>query len=185
MEARLLGPGDPAPEIHARPVFGLPLDLPGDLARGPVALCFVPPLHSARGRLALSELQEAWPALDRRGLRVVAICPSEPAEAQDYVPRHQLLFPVVLDPDRALARRCGVEDDPGLRRTLATLSPARLSRALGALGHGRGRLGGPHAARAAVILLDRDGRVRWAAQADSALDGLDLGGLLAALEGGA
>lgn len=61
-----LAPGDRCPELQAQPVFGLPVTLPG---RGPAALVFVRPLSSPLGRLALQELQAAWPALDRAGDR--------------------------------------------------------------------------------------------------------------------
>lgn len=139
-------------------------------------------MASPLGRLALHELQAAWAALDRAGVRVVAIVPSPPSDALDFVPRHHLLFPVVLDVDRAIAQSWGVQDDRRLGESVRALSPALLRRAASALSLGSSGLGGPHEARAAVVLLGRDGRVAWSCYARSVLEGPDLGGLIAAIE---
>lgn len=164
-------------------MFGLPLRVPEDAAQGPLAVCFVRALGSPLGRLALRELQDAWAELDRRGVRLVAVTPSSLAEARDFVPRYHLLAPLVVDPDRAIAAAWGVRDDAGLADTRATLSPALARRLVHALPLGAGPPRGPHLARAAAFLVGRDGRLAFVSYARSALEGIDLGGLLAACEG--
>ena len=178
----MLPPGEATPTIDARPVFGLPLRLPDDLRRGPVVLAFVGPLESPLAREALDDLKARWAELDLLGVRLVAISPTTLALAQDYVPRHQLLFPLVLDPERALARSFGVAEDAQVSAALGGLRPARVRRLVRALGRGGLVRRAPFGARVALVLLGRDGRVRWTSQAESPLDGPDMPGLLSAVK---
>lgn len=177
----MLQPGEATPTIHARPVFGLPVCLPDDLRRGPVALAFVGPLESPLAREALDELQARWAELDLLGVRLVAISPTTTALAQDYVTRHQLLFPLVLDPERGLAWSFGVADDLAVGAAVGSMGPGRVRRVIRALGRGGLARRAPFGARVALVLLGRDGRVRWTSQAESPVDGPDLAGLLAAV----
>lgn len=179
--APLLEAGSNAPALDAKPVFGVPVRIPDDLARGPIALAFVGPLSSPLTRASLNELQAAFAALDRAGVRLVAVSPSSVDEARDYVPRYHLLFPLLLDADRAIARRYGVDADASGLSALAGLRPALLSRALHSLPLGVGFKTQALGARVALFLLDRDGRVRWVSAASGPLQGPDLAGLTAAV----
>ena len=177
----MLEPGALAPAFDAQPVFGVALRIPADLRRGPVAIAFVGSLASPLTRVALGELQAAFADLDRAGVRVLAVSPSGFVEASDYVPRHHLLFPLVLDEDRAIAARFGVADDVSVMGALASLRPATASRALRSLALGVGLKRAPLGVRAALFLLDRDGKIAFSAVASGPFQGLDLAGLSAAV----
>jgi peroxiredoxin len=105
--------GDIAPALVGQPVFGLPVEL-GAKQRHPVAVCFVRHLGSPFCRAALAQLQARYAEFDVVGAQVLVITPSPFEVATDFVPRHQLLFPVICDPDRLHFEAWGV----GLDRTL-------------------------------------------------------------------
>lgn len=150
--------GDTAPLFTARPVFGLPVDLKAQVQGGPVLLVFVRSLASPVTRALLARLQAAFPRLDERGVRVVAVTTSALEPARDFVPRYHVLFPVICDPTGELFRRFDVpKDGPGLALLRCLPGLPNLSAAL-SLGHGR-----PEPAawgqRPACYLLDRGGDV--------------------------
>ncbi|MCB9764157.1 MAG: redoxin domain-containing protein [Alphaproteobacteria bacterium] len=153
------GPGEPAPPLRARPVFGLEVDLAAWTARGPAVVVFLRYLGSPFTRASLARLQAAFPRLDVRGIGVVALTDSPLAAGRDFVPRHHLLFPVICDPERALYRAWGV-DAGGLAGALAGL--ARGGVALEALRQGHGRVDGRWASRPSAFLVAPGGEVAWA-----------------------
>lgn len=177
----MLETGAAAPAFEAKPVFGLPIRIPADLSRGPVAIAFVGPLCSPLARAALAELQAAFPDLDRAGVRVFAVSPSSFVEASDFVPRNHLLFPLLLDEDRAIAARFGVADDVGLTGALASLRPELASRALRSLRLGAGLRRGALGAAVALFLIDRSGGIALARRSRGPFEGLDLAALTAAV----
>ncbi|MDP6934771.1 MAG: redoxin domain-containing protein [Myxococcota bacterium] len=141
--------GDKAPEFQVQPIFGLPLKIPAELAMGPLVVCFVRPLGSPLARQTLSELQEAFPQLDRVGARLLAVTDAPLLMARDFVPRHHLLFPVVVGASGALGQAFGVEPIPGMRSRVA--GPAGVRRALRSLQHG-GWPSGPGVLPASFVL---------------------------------
>lgn len=178
-EVVLLVLGRAVPPVLLRPVFGLPLALPDDARGGLVALCFVGPLATAPARAALHEIQLCFAAFDRIGVRIVAISPAPLALARDFVPRHHLLFPLVVQGAAELEAAWGAPPCPGLRGILAGADSAALRRGLRAASQGGGWRG---ARPCAELLIGRDGRIAHAHRASAVLAGPDLAGLQRAAE---
>jgi peroxiredoxin len=131
--SEVLRPGDPAPPLQLQPVFGVPVTVgpPGP----PSILVFLRGLGSPSTRKMLGEIQDRHRELD--GLQVVQFTTSPLELARDYVPRHHMLHPLVVDTTGEHYRAYGVGQDRGFVRTLLDLPglahmPARLSFGLGA-----------------------------------------------------
>lgn len=154
----MLCAGEVAPRFELQPVCGLPVRLPDPGAR-PLALFFLRPFGCPFGRAAAARLQDGLPALDDRGLRVLAITPTPLAVLRDFVPRHHLLFPVYADERALIFDAFGVGSGGGLTslgpRALARMASASLQRGLGALHGHNTRL-------TADLLIDPNGRVLYA-----------------------
>ena len=159
----MLKSGDQVPSLSARPIFGPALTLPADLAAGPLILHLCGSLASPFVRQGLALFQARFADLDRRGVRVVAISQSAVEAAQDFVPRHHLLFPLIADPDGSLSAPWGVQRDALLLRSARhLLLGGGLARLGDALGHGVGWTAGAVRQQGATFLLGRDGTVRYA-----------------------
>ena len=167
--------GDPAPPFDRQPVFGRRVRVPGPR---PVALFFVGGLASPFARAALFAIQERVADLDLAGLDAVAVAPGRLEAARDFVPRHHLLFPLVLDEDGALARQWRIGRDPWLLQTLKGLGRVPLRPALRALELGAGRPDGGGRRLASQFIVDTDGTLRHARHACSILALPDVDALL-------
>lgn len=173
----MLAPGSPVPQTLLQPVSGLPLTLPEACAQGPVLLCFAGPLRTALARQTLAEVQASFATFDRLGVRVVAVSAADLRLARDYVPRHHLLFPLVVEGASELERAWDVGGEGRSSSFLADLSGETLRRGLRAAKRG----GGWRGARPCVAyLLGREGRIVLCQLGASALRGPDLEALLAA-----
>lgn len=170
----ILPVGAPAPLDRLHPVSGLPVVFGG----APVIVVFLRDLHGTTARTALARLTEAWPALDAAGVRLAAITRTDLTYARDYVPRHHVIFPLVVDEDGSLAERFGVGGPGPLLRGLTGVRPAGVRAWLDGLSHGRdpawpdGQLG-------AELVFDRDGRVVHSRAFASVLDQPDVDTLTA------
>ena len=172
-----LRPGDPAPLLRLQPVFGLPLTIgePGP----PSILVFLRGLGSPSTRKMLGEIQDRHQDLD--GIQVVQFTPSPLEPARDYVPRHHMLHPLVVDPTGEHYRTYGVGRDRGFVRTLLDLPglatmPGRLSFGLGAHHPPFDQLPG-------AFVVDREGRLRYCWIGRSIWNLPDLDVLIAAAQG--
>lgn len=56
--------------------------------------------------------QELLPALEERGVRLVAISPQTPEAAEQSIANGELAFPVLTDPENVLASRFGIVTEP-------------------------------------------------------------------------
>ncbi|NOY25679.1 MAG: redoxin domain-containing protein [Oligoflexia bacterium] len=176
----MLRPGDAAPSFVARPVFGLPIPVPPPASARPMVLCFVRNLASPFTRAAMADIQNRYADFDRDGFPLLVITRTDITMARDFVPRHHVLAPVVVDQDGALHRAYQLGTKNALVGTFKTLlSRAGLSSAREAIRYGHGR---PHrqlSQLGASFVLGSDGRIRLARYDSSVTDRPDLDGLLA------
>jgi peroxiredoxin len=174
----MLTAGETAPAFDKQPVFGLPVQVPP--RRYPQIVCFVRGLSSPMAREALTVLQQAWPRFDVEGFGVLAVTSSRLRPAQDYVPRHHLLFPLVVDPDHELFGRFGVGGDKALVGTLRGLAMGGARRAVRALRHGHGALERGQLQLPAEFVIAPDGKLLYARYGEAVTDLPDVEALLAA-----
>ena len=156
----MLTAGQTAPRFERQPVFGLPVALPP--SRYPQVVCFVRGLSSPFSREALALLQEHWARFDVEGFGVLAVTSSKLRPAQDFVPRHHLLFPLVVDPELELFKAFQVGGDKALVGTLRGLAGGGARRALKALRHGHGALERGQLQLPAEFVVAPDGQLLYA-----------------------
>lgn len=174
--------GDLAPTFVRAPVFGLEVDSAALAAAGGLALVFLRYPGSAFTRQTALALDTIVEDLEMQDRALVAVIRGSERNVYDFVPRYQLRFPVVHDPEGELYARFGVGVDTGLVRSIAGLRPASLQVLLHA---GQGRPEGPIGQRPAAVVIGRDGRIRWEWRPASAFAVLDVERLAqAALEPG-
>ena len=139
-----------APTLEERPVFGTHFSSKTAQQHGPLVVLFARHPGSAVTRTALFALSEQFAALDEAEVSAVAILEGSLQVVRDFIPRYQLLFPVLHDPEGALYTAFGVPTASWLR------PPRSVARAAGALRTGRRALtlAGGHVA--AGFVLDRD-----------------------------
>ncbi len=150
-----LRPGDLAPPLRLQPVFGVQVAVPDPSAAS--ILLFLRGLGSPSTRTLLGEIQDRHQELD--GIQVVQFTTSPLEVARDYVPRHHLLHPLIVDPPAEHYTAYGVGRDRGFVRTLLDLPglaamPGRLSFGLGAHHPPLDQLPG-------AFVVGRDGRLRY------------------------
>jgi peroxiredoxin len=151
----VLKPAEAVPTVEMKPVFGRAVSLPSSLNKGRLLLVFVGALSNPRADRVLTGLGEIYGDLERAGVRLVAVTGSSERRAQDYVPRHHVLFPVVVDEDSTLRVCFGL---PKRARGLA-----RLREPISAI---KTRIMEPQAdGPMAWFLLGVDGRIQSGAQA--------------------
>jgi len=136
----------------------------------------------AKESLALA--QEWFSEFDRLGVTVVAITQSGVELARDFVPRHQLLFPLATDPEGSVHERYEIEHvgmEKALMGALAERGPHGLLNAV--LSHrwlpGTDVQNRPHGQLPAEFLVSRDGELRYVHYAESICDMPDMEALLA------
>jgi len=156
----MIGVGDPAPDLRLHPVFGLPVDL----ARGPRVLAFFPALDTTATRATIAALETALPRFDPAGIAVLGIARGRLHEARDFVPRHHVLFPVVIDEPGICFEAFGVP-----RRAAGLLRPGGPLAALRAW-----RAGAPFDQLPAWVVVGADGRVRFARMGRTVMDQPDI-----------
>ena len=172
--------GDIAPALVGQPVFGLPVEL-GAKQRPPVAVCFVRHLGSPFCRAALAQLQARYAEFDVVGAQVLVITPSPFEVATDFVPRHQLLFPVICDPDRAHFEAWGVGLDRSLLGTVKTLALGGLPELADGLSYGQGRVDGDPRQLPAWFVVGPGGRLRFVRLGASVTEGPPIDAMLEAV----
>lgn len=173
----MLRMGDRAPAFRVEPVFGRPVSVPDE--ERPMFVVFARYLGSALTRRNLLALQGRVQDFDRAGVGIVAITDSGPTAAQDFVPRHHVLFPLACDPSGALRRLYGVRA-PFSGMLLA--SPLALRRFLASLRHGHGLVDGPLRSGFAAFVVAPDGALLWAEAPRDVTRPLDLESALRAAQ---
>lgn len=126
-----------APDFEAKPVFGKRLLLQEEAKKRPLVLVFVPGLASPVARNILAALQAMVADFDLAGVGLYAITPSTLVSAQDFVPRHHLLFPLIADSERSIHRLYGA-GRMGPKQAIRSLQPESLKQGAAALRQGAG-----------------------------------------------
>ncbi len=109
--------------------------------------------------LRMRALMLDYADLHARGLQFVAVFQSSASAISEYISRHDVPFPIIADPDRALYRAFGVES-----KWSALFSLGAMGKALLAAKHGflPGRIDGDLHGRPADFLIDETGHVALA-----------------------
>jgi peroxiredoxin len=176
--------GEAAPHFSEKPLFGKTITIPDSLSKGPLVVHFVRHLSCPFAREALAQVQDRYADFDRVGIQVLAISQSDRTLAFDFVPRHHLLFPLVVDEGGRLRDAWSVGSDAFLLGTLkGQLRQAARTQTLRAFRHGRGLGLGQELQLGADFVIDRGGQVVHAAYHGSISDVPDLDTLLAVASG--
>lgn len=170
---RAVAVGQAAPALRGQPVFGLPFELERQRARGPVVVAFWGALSSAATLDNLARLTALWPRVDELAGGMVAVTRSPLEAARDFVPRHHVLFPVLVDATGELAGQWGVGGARGLKAAWAKAQPRVLRRAVSVLRNGQPLPEAHEAQLPAAFVVDRTGTVRLAWYGRSMGDRID------------
>jgi peroxiredoxin len=152
-----LSPGELASPFDLAPISG-PRVRTG---RGPLVIAFLRALGGGNARAAVRALNTSFAQFDADGIGVVGFTRTTPEVANDFVPRHHVLFPIVNDPEGRWFDAYGVRRDRALVRSLVGLGPAAARRAITAVWEGRSRPEDPDRLPAYLVLA-RDGTVSYA-----------------------
>lgn len=130
----MLQPGDLAPDFTLPDQSGTPVNLSRELEAGPVVVFFYPRAMT-RGCTAEScHFRDLRAEFEGAGSRAIGISVDTTDRQAEFDERHSLGFPLLSDPDRAVAREFGVKRPGPLfnrratfvidtdRRVLATFS---------------------------------------------------------------
>jgi len=101
-------------------------------------LVFLPSLGSPVARSILASLQSRVEDFDLAGVGLYALTRSGLRAAQDFVPRHHLLFPLIADPEGRIFSLYGLSR-LGLVQAFSSLDPRRAKKGLGDARYGLGR----------------------------------------------
>ena len=174
--------GAAAPNLAGQPVFGLPFDLSRARLRGAVLVSFWAPL-SAKGTLAsLAALTEVWPRVDAEAGGMVAVTRSPLETARDFVPRHHVLFPVLVDETGTDFSRWGIGSARGVAAKLRTARPAFVKRALSVMRNGQPLPEAHEDQLPAAFVVDAEGGVRHVWYGKAVDDVVDAEGMWAAAQ---
>lgn len=173
----MIAVGARAPALVGQPVFGLPVDLERLRQRGPVLVVFWGALSSAATLDNLARLTAIWPRVDVEAGGLVAVTRSPLEAARDFVPRHHVLFPVIVDSTGDIAARWAVGEARGLQAALLRAQPTVVRRAVSVLRNGQPLPEANEGQLPAAFVVGRDGDVRHAWYGRSVGDRIDAEGL--------
>lgn len=139
----MLEVGQPAPDFSATAADGSPFRL-SSLRGRPVVLYFFPKANSPGCRREAEGFTAAYPGLVARDHAVVGVSIDSVDSEEKFRKACDIPFPLVADPDGAIARRYGVVGFLGLAKRVTFL----LDRDLRVVDVIEGMLPGPHVRRA-------------------------------------
>ncbi len=100
--------GRPAPSFNLRDHDGRWVSLDELIAHGPIVLAFYPIDFSPVCTKQLCSYRDAYDPIRSLGARVVGISPDSPDRHRQFITAKHLPFPLLSDPDNAVARAYGV-----------------------------------------------------------------------------
>ncbi len=165
----VLNEGVVVPVTHLNPVSGLPITF----GTSPAVVVFVRDLHGTTARMALAALSTIWSELDAHGVQLAVVTHTDLTYARDYVPRHHVLFPLIVDETGGLREQFGLGTDGALTGTLLSLRPGNVRAWFDGLGLSRD-LALPNMELGGEFAIDRNGRVVYARAFSGLLDHPDL-----------
>jgi peroxiredoxin Q/BCP len=112
--------GDVAPDFEGTSTLGSGFRL-SSLRGRPVVLYFYPRANSLGCTYESMGFKKAYPALQERGVSVVGVSVDSLDDQRKFLETCSLPFPLVADPDQAIARRFGVLGAFGLARRVSFL----------------------------------------------------------------
>jgi len=177
----VIGAGSAAPPLRGQPVFGLPFDLERVRLRGAVAVVFMAPLLAGVSQRNLAALTSVWPRIDAEAGGLVLVSRSPLETARDFVPRHHLLFPMLVDETGEMAAAWGVGKAAGLASRLVRARPAFVRNALSVWRNGQPLPEANEDALPAAFVVAADGLVSWVWRATAVNDRLDAEAVWAAM----
>lgn len=105
---RALKAGDKAPAFTLTDPEGQPVSSIALLARGPLVISFYRGVWCPYCNMELQALQETLPQFERLGAGLVAISPQTAANSRKSVRQNTLGFPILSDPQNAVAAAFGL-----------------------------------------------------------------------------
>lgn len=103
----LLKPGDKAPDFALEGQGGVKVRLK-DFRGSSVVVYFYPKANTPGCTTQACSLQEARPKLTKAGAVILGISPDKPAAQKKFADKYKLKFPLLSDPDHAVAEAYGV-----------------------------------------------------------------------------
>lgn len=161
----VLSIGSISPIQRLTPVSGLPVVF----GTRPVIVVFVRDLHGTTARVAIKRLTAVWQRLDAAGVRLAVVTDTDLTYARDFVPRHHVIFPLVVDTDRGLRADFGLETDPSYTRSLRALRPSALRTWFDGLNESRD-LAMPNGDLGGEFVFDDSGKLIYTRGYQSVLD---------------
>jgi peroxiredoxin len=111
--ASAVGAGDRLPDADLLTPTGAPTTLSAELGHAPAVVVFYRGAWCPYCNLTLRTYQqELLPELRARGTRLIAISPQTPEGSEQAIANGELAFPVLSDPENALASRLGIVTEP-------------------------------------------------------------------------
>lgn len=120
----MLKVGSKAPAFTLQSDAGKPISL-SDLKGGTVVLYFYPKDDTSGCTTQACEFRDNWEAVERAGAVVLGVSPDDITSHEKFKRKYALPFPLLADPDHAVAERYGVWGEKsmygrkyfGIRRT--------------------------------------------------------------------
>jgi peroxiredoxin Q/BCP len=114
--------GDPAPDFTLPDQDGTPVKLRDLLGDKPVVLVFYPRASSMVCTRQMCSLRDGWGALTQKAT-VVGVSYDKPPALKKFQQDDHLPFPLLSDPDKAVARAYGVAGLFGAARVTFVINP--------------------------------------------------------------
>jgi peroxiredoxin len=130
-----------APDFQLADTQGFPVGLSMFRGRSNVMLVFLRGLTCPFCRILLAQLRRDWPSFESRHAVVLAIAPDRPEQVRDYWQQENFPFPGFADPDHRVASLYGQKVDA----------------------FRKGRM-------PALVIVDRDGQIRFRHDSSSPAD---------------
>ena len=102
-----LKPGDKAPEIHGTDENGKPLSL-ANFAGKKLILYFYPKDNTPTCTVESCNLRDNYPGLKKQGYHVLGVSPDSAKRHQNFIKKHDLPFPLLVDDEMKTIRAYGV-----------------------------------------------------------------------------
>ncbi|HEV8599178.1 MAG TPA: thioredoxin-dependent thiol peroxidase [Gemmatimonadales bacterium] len=129
----MLKPGAKAPAFSLQSDGGKRISL-ADLKGGKVVLYFYPKDDTSGCTVQACEFRDNWEAVERTGAVVLGVSPDDVESHEKFKRKYSLPFPLLADPDHAVAERYGVWGEKsmygrkyfGIKRTTFVIDEAGL-----------------------------------------------------------
>ncbi len=105
---RVLKPGQRAPEFTLLDQSGATVRSADLLATGPLVVSFYRGTWCPYCNTEIDALAQMYPELHAAGANLVAISPQSAEDAREYLSKHAIPFPILVDPDASVAESFGL-----------------------------------------------------------------------------